>query len=80
MSKLNTYNTYVSVTVYVTPTRKYARIYTCVESCQLHQHLHVDYKDGKRELAKLMLRFMEMPQVRRYDDGWTAYSMDKFLD
>jgi hypothetical protein len=40
----------------------------------------VEYRDGKRELAKLMLRFMKMPDVRHYDDGCTVYSLNEFLD
>lgn len=81
MKNPKTYNTYVSITLFCSKTAgKSARIYTSVESCKLDQHLEVAYRDGQRELAKLMLRFMKMPNIRRYDDGCTVYSLDEFLD
>lgn len=80
MNGKKTYNVYVSVTLYISKLGKSARIYTSVESCKLDQHLEVEYRDGQRELAKLMLRCMRMPKVRHYDDGCTVYSMSEFLD
>lgn len=80
MANTKTYNTYVSIMLYVAPTRKYARIYTSVQNCKLEQHLEVEYRSGKRELAKLMLRTMRMPSVRHDDDGWSFYSLSEFLD
>ena len=81
MKDTKLYNTYVSITLFNSKTTgKIARIYTSVESCKLDQHLEVDYHDAQRELAKLMLRFMKMPDVRHYDDGCTVYSMNEFLD
>ena len=81
MKNSKTYNTYVSITLFCSETMgKSARIYTSVESCKLDQHLEVEYRDGKRELAKLMLRFMKMPDVHHYDDGCTVYSINEFLD
>ena len=80
MKNEKTYNTYVSITLYITPTRKYARIYNSIESCKLEQHLEVEYRSGKQELAKLMLRTMTMPHIRHDDDGWSFYSLHGFLD
>ena len=75
------YNTYVSITLFNSKTTgKMARIYTSVESCKLDQHFEINYRDAQRELAKLMLRFMKMPDVRHYNDGCTVYSMNEFLD
>lgn len=80
MKNPKTYNTYVSVTLYHGKYMNSARIFTCVESCNLRQHLEVEYQSGKQELANLMLRFMQMPDVHRYEDGTKVYTLHGFLD
>jgi len=80
MKNPKTYNVYVSITLYTGKLGKSARIYTSVESCKLDQHLEVEYRNGQREMAKLMLRCMKMPEIRHYENGCTVYSLNEFLE
>ena len=82
MMNLPTHNTYQSITLWHYTdgsTCHTACLYTSVENVKLNQHLWVDYKAGKQELAKLMLRLGKMPEVRHYD-GFTCYDLHGFLD
>lgn len=75
-------NTYMSVTVWNysdAPALNVAHIYTSVKSAKLDQHLWVDIQQGKKELARLMLRLGKMPSVTRLD-GRTCYDLHGFLE
>lgn len=84
MTKLHM-NTYVSITLWFhdkDSTRNQAYVYTSVANVKLNQHLWVDYKQGKHEMARLMLLLGKQPTVRRYEDagGFTVYDLHGFLD
>ena len=57
-----------------------ARLYTHVKSCDLRIHVEVDYSHGKREMARLMLRLNQMPEVHRRDSGFVSYELRGFLN
>ena len=79
-------NTYQSISLlYCVERPEYsgARIYTAVENVGLDMHLEVDYKQGKREMARLMLRLGELPKARRSKGAlytYVFYDLHGFLD
>ena len=82
MKSLPARNTYMSITIfhYDNPLeRDFATIYTSVENVKLNLHSWVSYRDGQKELARLMLRLGRMPEVRRHED-FTCYELHGFLD
>lgn len=75
-------DTYESITLWYhaeDPECNFARVYIAVKSVKLDTHLTVEYRDGRREMAKLMLKLGKMPEVRHYD-GFTVYDLHGFLD
>ena len=74
-------NTYQSITLwhYTNDDHHIAYIYTAVENVKLNLHLRTSYEQGKREMARLMLRLGKMPEVR-YNDGFAVYDLHGFLD
>lgn len=82
MSK--TLNTYISIStmVYADPSRNTGRIFISNETAKLDLFLDVPYGQAKKELAKLMLRTGEMPDVIGKNDGTdsTMYMLTAFLD
>lgn len=83
MSK--TYNTYICISIMshvAEPHLNSGRIYTSNEAAKLDLHLDVPYEQAKKELAKLMLRTGQMPEVIGKNDGTdsTMYMLNAFLD
>ena len=76
-----TYNTYISVTMYVSHTHGYraGTLYTSNKAANLNLYLNISYDQAKREMAKLMLRTGKMPEIRRDADS-ALYMFDTFLD
>lgn len=73
-------NTYQSITLWhYADNCCIAHVYTAVENVKLNLHLQPSYEQGKREMARLMLRLGKMPDVRHYD-GTTVYDLHGFLD
>lgn len=82
MKNLPARNTYMSITIFHYDNMSehdFATIYTSVENVKLSLHNLVSYEDGRKELARLMLRFGRMPEVRKYED-YTCYELYGFLD
>ena len=75
-------NTYQSITICCHHNNKsadFGSVYISVESCNLKQHFTVDYKEGKRAMAQLMLKLGKMPTINHFND-FTAYDLHGFLD
>ena len=82
MKSARVLNTYQSITLWFHPDgscEDFAKVYTSVHNVKLNQHLWVDYKQGKKAMASLMLRTGKMPEVRRCD-GFIIYDLHGFLD
>lgn len=81
MKNHKTCNTYQSITLwhYDDNDCHAAYIYTAVENVKLNLHLRTSYEQGKREMARLMLRLGKLPEVR-YNDGFAVYDLHGFLD
>lgn len=82
MKNLPARNTYIDVTIfhYDDPTATgFATIFISVENAKLDMNHQVSYRAGQRELARLMLRLGQMPEVRRHDH-FTCYGLRGFLD
>lgn len=79
------YNTYISISFmsYANdPEYNSGRIFTSNAAAKLDLHLDVSYKQAKQEMAKLMLRTGEMPEVIGKDDDTDSvmYMLSAFLD
>jgi hypothetical protein len=80
-----TLNTYISISIMSyqnSPEYNSGHIHTHNKAAKLDLHLDIPYKQAKRELAKLMLRTGELPDVVGKDDGTdsTMYILTAFLD
>ena len=82
MKNLPARNTYIDVTIfhYDDPTDPgFATIFISIEDAKLNMNHQVSYRAGQRELARLMLRLGQMPEVRKHD-RFTCYGLHGFLD
>ena len=85
MKNHKTCNTYLSVSLFVwkpeTGIASKGRIHTSNRAAKLDLHLDVDYATAKRELARLMLRTGQKPDVIGKDDPhMVMYTLTAFLD
>lgn len=85
MQNNNTNNTYLSVSLFVwkpeSGVESKGRICTTNHNAKLDLFLTVDYATAKRELARLMLRTGQIPDVIGKDDPhMVMYTLSAFLD
>ena len=81
----DTLNTYISISFMSytkNPQYNSGRLYTNNKAAKLDLHLDIPYEQAKREMAKLMLRTGQMPDVIGRDDGSDSvmYMLTAFLD